>query len=108
MENPLSKLALDYWYQVIMVVGIVVFLLVGAGLLKAFPVVPTATISLGVFFLGLGEWINHPLQTKLRAPDAFFPNVVITGHPRNASVLGYVFDIFGLGLIGYGCYRFFA
>lgn len=108
MENPLSKLALDYWYKVLMVVGIVVFFFVGAGLLKVFPVVPTATISLGVFFLGLGEWINHPLQTMLRAPDAFFPGSVIKGYPRNASVLGYVFDIFGLGLIGYGCYRLFA
>ena len=40
MENPLSKLALDYWYQVLMVVCVLVFLLTGAGILKEVPVAP--------------------------------------------------------------------
>ena len=108
MENPLSKLALDYWYQVLMVVGIVVFLLAGAGLLKAFPTIPTALISFGAFWLGLGEWINHPLQTALRAPSIYFPGGIITGHSRNGRLLGYFFDILGLGLISFGAYKLFV
>ncbi|MEI2635587.1 MAG: hypothetical protein V9E92_01830 [Methylotenera sp.] len=102
MDNPLSKLALDYWYQVVMVVGIVVFLLAGAGLLKAYPAIPTSLISLGAFFIGVGEWINHPLQTKLH------PIGIIRGHPRNAKFGGIAFDILGACLIIFGCYKFFA
>lgn len=61
MENPLSKLALEHWYQVLMVAGLAVFLLAGGGLLPALPVKPTLLVSLGAFFFGLGEWVNHPL-----------------------------------------------
>lgn len=108
MDNPLSKLALDYWYQVLMVVGIVVFILAGTGILKAFPVAPTALISLGGFWIGLGEWINHPLQTRLMPATALFPSGVITGHPRNPKFIGVIFDILGAALIIFGGYKFFA
>lgn len=108
MDNPLSKLALDYWYKVMMVVGIVVFLLAGAGLLKAYPIAPTSLISLGTFFIGVGEWINHPLQTAIMSPTIGRPGGVITGHPRNAKFGGIAFDIFGIVLIGFGGYKFFA
>lgn len=103
--NPLSKLALDYWYQVVMAVCVVVFLLAGAGVLKAFPVIPAAAISAGGFFVGLGEWINHPLQTRiLRAPTY---QGVVTGHPRNNSPVGVGFLVIGIGLVGYGVFKIF-
>lgn len=105
MEQPLSKLALDYWYQVLIVAGLAVFLLTGAGLLKEFPTLPTAMISLGTFLFGVGEWINHPLQTSLRAGSAYFPAAVVRGHPRNGRVIGYVFDIAGVAAITLGIYR---
>lgn len=108
MDNPLSKLALDHWYQVLMVVGIVVFILAGMGVLKAFPVAPTALISLGGFLVGVGEWINHPLQTALMPATARFPGGVITGHPRSPKVIGVAFDILGLALIGIGFYKLLA
>lgn len=108
MDNPLSKLALDYWYKVMMVVGIVVFLLAGAGLLKAYPTVPTALISLGTFFVGVGEWINHPLQTAIMPAAIGRPGGVIAGHPRNAKFAGIAFDIFGIILIVFGGYKFFG
>ena len=108
MDNPLSKLALDYWYQVLMVVGIVIFLLVGAGILKAYPTIPTSLVSLGIFWLGLGEWINHPLQTKLMPASVSFPGGIVIGHPRNASFSGVAFDVLGIGLIIFGCNKFFA
>ena len=99
MDNPLSKLELDYWYQVLMVVCVVVFLLAGAGILKLFPFAPTAAISAGGFFIGLGEWINHPLQSVI------VPSGVLSGHPRKNSVIGLLFLFFGIGLIGFGLYR---
>lgn len=108
MENPLSKLALDYWYQVLMVVSAIVFLMAGAGVLKAFPVVPTAAISAGLFFVSMGEWINHPLQTRILPPTAYRPGGVISGHPRSNSVTGIAFVLVGFALCVFGAYRAFV
>lgn len=108
ITNPLEKLALEYWYHVVMAVSIVIFLLAGSGVLKAFPVAPVSLISLGSFFVGLGEWVNHPLQTSLRPADAYFPGGVITGHPRNNKPVGILFVILGVVLIGFGIFKFIA
>ena len=108
MENPISKLALEHWYQVLMAAGLFLFLLAGAGLLKEFPTRPTASVAIGVFFFGMGEWINHPLQTALMQATARFPAGVISGHPRKARPTGIFFDLLGLALIGYGVYKLFA
>ena len=99
MENPLSKLALDHWYQVLMVVCVLVFLLTGAGILNAYPIGPTAMASAGGFFIGMGEWINHPLRTELMQRTALLPAGVLTSHPRSNSALGIAFDVAGLGLV---------
>lgn len=108
MDNPLSKLALDYWYQVLMAAGVVVFLAAGAGLLSALPTVPTVGISLGCFFVGLGEWINHPLQTAFIRATAHHPGGVLQSHPRNPKFAGLAFDILGFILICFGLYKLFA
>ena len=107
MENPLSRLALDYWYQVLIVVSIVIFLLSGAGFLKSFPTDPTALISLAGFWIGLGEWVNHPLQTSLMPPTAYHPAGIVTGHPRRPSAMGNFFLLLGLVLLALGIYKFF-
>lgn len=106
--NPLAKLALDHWYQVLMVVCVVVFLLSGAGILKAFPVPPTAAISAGGFFIGLGEWINHPLQTVIMRATAYQPGSVLAGHPRSNKIIGVAFVALGIALVVYGVYLLVA
>jgi hypothetical protein len=107
MENPVSKLALDHWYKVLMAGGLFVFLLAGAGMLKNLPTLTTATIALGVFFIGMGEWINHPLQTKLMPASLLSPGGVITGHPRAAKPIGVFFDLCGFTLVAFGAYKLF-
>lgn len=49
-----------------MVVGIFVFILADIEFLKMFPTVQSALISLGVFLVGLGEWITHPMRCANR------------------------------------------
>jgi hypothetical protein len=107
MENPLSKLDLDYWYKVLMVVSVAILILAGTGVLKAFPTVPTALISLGCFFIGLGEWQNHPLQTGFLPPTAYHPGGVLTSHPRHSNAVGTFFLVLGLILAAVGVYKCF-
>ena len=104
MDNLLSRFALDYWYQVLMAVCIAVFLLNGAGLLHVLPTVPTTIISLGGFFVGFGEFINHPLQTELVSSSASHSPGIRTGHPRKNSPLGIASVLFGLVLVGVGIF----
>ena len=105
MDNPLSKLALDYWYQVLMVVCVVIFIMCGAGMLQAFQVAPAAMISGGGFFVGLGEWINHPLQTAIRLDQFDRATGIISGHPRKNSPIGICFVVGGLCLVFFGSFR---
>jgi len=107
VDNPLSKLALDHWYKVLIAVSAAVFLLTGTGVLKAFPTAATALISLGTFFIGLGEWINHPLQTGFLPPNVYHPGGVLTGHPRRTSLIGNLFLLLGAILIGFGLFKLF-
>lgn len=100
MDNPTTKFALDHWYKVLMAAGLLVLCLAGAGLLKEFPTAATALVALGTFFIGMGEWINHPLQTRV------FARGIATSHPRRASAAGWFFDVLGLGLLVVGLYRF--
>ena len=108
MNNPLSKLAIDYWYHAVMVVSAVTFLLNGAGFLVAYPVGLTASVSAGAFFIGLGEWVNHPLQTTLHAGTVDFPAGISTGHPRKNKPIGVAFVFMGLFLIGLGAYGLYS
>ena len=102
IDNPLPKFPIEYWYHVLMVIGATLFILSGSGLLTEFPVGATSIIAAGTFFFGLGEWVNHPLQTALYSGDADFPAGRLTGHPRKGSLIGYVFDLVGIGLIAFG------
>lgn len=89
MENPLAKLKLDYWYKVVILIAFSVFLANGGGYLKEYPTIPTALISLGSMFIGLGEWKNHPLQTVV------YSHGVGSSHPRKFSFIGSVFVFVG-------------
>lgn len=106
MENPLSKLALDAWYKVFIAAGAFVFLINGTGLLSAYPTKPTALISAGFFFWGIGEWINHPYQESLMLDNFNRPYGKISGHRRKARGIGILLDVAGLGLILFGLIKF--
>ncbi|MBM9603427.1 hypothetical protein [Desulfopila inferna] len=57
-------------------------------------------IALGITLIGIGEWINHPLQksvTYKERKDFIFQK--IRHRKRNPSVLGNLFEIGGLLLI---------
>ncbi|MFC7298467.1 hypothetical protein [Herminiimonas aquatilis] len=98
MTNPLQSLVIDYWYKAVVVASIV-FLLVALTVdLKGVDNKTVILISLGAFFIGLGEWINHPLQTRIA------PGMKITSYNRSASLRGSLFDLLGFSIVCIGAY----
>jgi len=64
-ENPLSALKIDAWYKIIPVLGSVLLVLALTVELQDVSNTMVQISSLGLIAVGIGEWINHPLQTKL-------------------------------------------
>lgn len=107
MENPIAKLALNYWYKVLIAGGFFVFLVNGTGVLTAYPTAATGLISLGCALWGVGEWINHPYQEVL-IPGVFGrPSGKLSGYPRKVSLAGIAFDVIGGVLIVFGIVKLF-
>lgn len=63
------------------------------------------TFALGLLLFGLGEWINHPFQTKVVPPMPGFPHGAIgQGESRSPKFVGLIFDGVGLLLMCGGLY----
>ena len=95
MSNPLQALKIDYWYKAVLVICSALLLVCLTVPLQGVSNPIASMICIGGIFIGLGEWINHPLQTKVGA------GYKITGHPRTFNFLGILFVLFGLGVSGY-------
>jgi hypothetical protein len=105
MDNPLSKLKLEYWYHAVIVVcaaGIIVALTVTT---KGITNAQALLLFGGGFFVGLGEWVNHPLQSHICQPTTYSYGFTTTSHPRNSRPLGYIFDLLGIGLVAFSIYK---
>lgn len=98
MTNPLQSLVIDYWYKAITVASIMFLVIALTVDLEGVENKTVILISLGAFFIGVGEWINHPLQTRIA------PGMKITSYNRNASLRGNLFDILGFSLVCIGAY----
>lgn len=99
VENPLSKLALDTWYKVLIVIGTFVILLNGANLLPNYPLRETFIIGLGCIIFGIAEWMNHPMHEIIKPARYGVPTHTITDKGWKPSLIGLLLDVFGIGLI---------
>lgn len=103
------RLEIKHWYQVLVYLGI-------AGMIASMTIelhgienAHAILLFLGMLLFGLGQWINHPLQTSVVAPNRYLPGGgTITGHPRSAKPLGIVFEIAGMALTGFAVYQVIA
>ncbi|SFJ15101.1 hypothetical protein SAMN05216206_3544 [Pseudomonas guineae] len=98
MTNPLEALKIDYWYKAILVISSAALIMSLTVPMQGIANSSVQLFSLGGIFLGIGEWINHPLQVKVGG------GFTISGYPRNNSIIGVCFVLFGLSLVGYGVY----
>ena len=108
MNNPLSNLKIDYWYKALVVLSALLLVISLTVDLKGVENSIAQLISLGALFLGIGEWVNHPLQTKIMAPNAYtLGGGLITSYNRSPCLLGSLFDIFGFIIICVGVYKLY-
>lgn len=94
-QNPLSTLKIDYWYKILPVIGTITLILGLTVDIKGISNILVQLISVGVIFIGIGEWINHPLQTKVGM------GFKITSYNRINTFAGNVWGLIGAGIIVY-------
>lgn len=99
MEKALGWLKVEYWYHVFVVLGVAGIIAAVTLDLKGIANSHALLLSGGVFFVGMGEWVNHPLRTGI------ISGAIIRRHPRSSSLLGIAFDIVGLTLVGIELYK---
>jgi hypothetical protein len=101
----LPNFPIKAWYHLFIALGI---LGIGASAtvdLKGIQNAHALLVSLGVLLIGIGEWINHPLQTAILPANYLYGGGKITGYPRNNSFLGVAFDVAGVALFAVGVWK---
>jgi len=101
-SNPLSNLKIDYWYKALLVLASCVLIVSLSVEMKGVKNCVVQLFSLGAVFIGIGEWMNHPLQTRI------VPGYKITGHPRINTFGGSALDLLGLVLLIIGIVKIFC
>ena len=86
-----------------------IFLLLGGGVLLIISLITAEEgqyfggllqIAAGITLIGIGEWINHPLQKSMTFKDRHnFIFQRIHHRKRNPNSIGNIFEIFGLIMI---------
>ena len=94
-QNPLSTLKIDYWYKILPVIGTITLILGLTVDIKGISNVLVQLVSVGVIFVGIGEWINHPLQTRVGI------GFKIESYNRINTFAGNAWDLIGIGIIVY-------
>lgn len=100
-SNPLSNLKIDYWYKALLVIASCTLIVSLSIEMKGVANCVVQLISLGAVFIGIGEWINHPLQTGI------VPGFKITSYNRVNKFGGNAFDLLGIICIVTGIMNIF-
>ncbi len=103
MNSPdfLKNLVLDKWYKVFIVVGAVLFIVSLIFDLKGISNSQALLLAGGLFFFGVGEWINDGKILSIYPPNVYTGGsaLQVTTHKWQPKIIGLFFDILGLFLI---------
>lgn len=101
-EAFLTNFSTNRWYRMFVYLGAFWFTVVGAGLLPGLGAYTGAAIvaSMGMFWIGMGEWINHPPQWEKARAGFFTPKY---GN-RKPCAWGWALNVLGGLLVAYAAY----
>ncbi len=86
---------IDYWYKMLPVIGVITLILGLTVDTKGISNTFVQLVSIGVICIGIGEWINHPLQTKVGH------GFKIESYARLNKISGNGWDLLGVAFIVY-------
>jgi hypothetical protein len=107
MADPLARLKLKAWYHALVAIS-------GAGIIASLTIQTKGItngqallIFGGGFFIGVGEWINHPLKMTVLPPDnqRGISGMETRSWLRHPQPIGSILDILGFVLIGISIYK---
>lgn len=95
----MGSVKLEHWWIGLVVAGGAVL-----GVAKLAPDPKAAfALGLGLLLFGIGEWMNHPVQTRIEGGMGRLWQ--LSGHPRSPTLGGTAFSLCGLLLLGGGVVR---
>lgn len=105
-----EKIELTVWFNMFMFLSLTFFLLIAAGVITIFPAIPTALISLGIFFISYGERLNHSRSLGSVPVAQHLGEIVYTeliAYQRKNTFIGWIFIAIGLIMSAIGVYQLF-
>ena len=107
MGDFLKGLKIDRWYKVFVYLGAVAFVVSLFIEVKGVTNLELVVLSLGFFFIGVGEWKNEKFAVEFKPPNVYTGPAAMFQYPVRKpdfvgvffDVIGAVFFLFGLGHI---------
>jgi hypothetical protein len=101
LPEVFKDLKLDVWYRAVVYIGGVVLIFSFFFEVKGISNAQLQLLSGGFFLIGLGEWKNHKKESFIKPPNAYTgPTALVTRTVWSPDVVGALFDLIGIGLIG--------
>ncbi len=99
-NNPLANLKIDYWYKALLVIAAFVLPFSLFVETKGVQNSVVQLLSLGSILIGIGEWINHPLQVRLGLGFKISGHARINKWPGNlCDLAGVIFVLIGVAKV---------
>lgn len=99
-QNPFPTLKIDYWYKLLPILGAIGLILSLTVNVKVADNLTVLLVSVGIICVGIGEWINHPLQTQVGV------GFKITSYNRKNKLSGNLWDLLGLVVMVYAIWAY--
>lgn len=92
----MKGLTIDRWFKVFVYIGVLAFAISLIVEVKGITNRELQMISLGLFFVGIGEWKNEKYLSYIRPPNVYTgPAALVQTPVRKADSLGIAFDAVG-------------
>ena len=109
----LKGLKIDRWYKVFIYLGGLAFVISLFIEVKGVTNLELQMLSLGFFFIGIGEWKNEKILVEFKPPNVYTGTAALIETPiRKPDFIGVLFDVIGVILflcgLGHIIWSFFS